>query len=127
MNVLAISGRLTKDIELKGGETAFASFSIGHNIGYGDKKEVNFFDCKVFGKTAEFLSKYAAKGDEVLITGRLQVDTWMKDDEKKSKVVIYVTNAEIGRKKNGAIGNDEPIISSKEVAAVFGSDGDVPF
>lgn len=128
MNVLAISGRITKDLELKGNsENPFLAFSIGHNIGYGDKKEVNFFDCKVFGKTAEFLNKYAGKGDEVYLVGRLQVDSWEKDGEKKSRVTIYVNQAEIGRKKGG---DTKEAVTADAVASAFGApglDAEIPF
>ena len=40
------------------------------------REEVTFLDVVLWGKQAEFASKYLGKGRPVFIEGRLQMDTW---------------------------------------------------
>jgi len=49
----------------------------------------NFFDVKVFGNQAEFLSQYLAKGRRVGIDGRLDWRSWeAQDGTKRSRVDV---------------------------------------
>ena len=49
----------------------------------------NFFDVKVFGNQAEFLSQYLAKGRRVGIDGRLDWRSWeAQDGSKRTKVDV---------------------------------------
>jgi len=64
MNIVAINGRLTKDAELKytSGGMAIATLSLASNrsVKKNDKweDEANFFDCTMFGKSAEAVKQY---------------------------------------------------------------------
>ena len=59
LNMVAITGRLTRDSELRytNGGMAIAKFSIAVNrrTKKGDQwaEEASFFDCSMFGKSAE--------------------------------------------------------------------------
>jgi single-strand DNA-binding protein len=90
-NKVILCGNLTRDPELrytpKG--TAIAQFGLAINRVWtseaGEKKEdVCFVDCKCFGKQAETLAKYTAKGHPLLIEGRLDLEEW-GDKETKAK------------------------------------------
>ena len=97
MNKLYITGRITKDIELKGNENRFLNNTIAVYMGK-DKNEndiTNFFDFKAFNYQANKLSKYATKGSKIAIEGVLKQDTWEDDNGKHSKVMIYAENIEI--------------------------------
>ncbi len=68
LNVVALVGRLTRDSELRysNGGMAICRFSIAVNRRKrsGDNKwedEANFFDCSMFGKSAEALNQYLEK------------------------------------------------------------------
>lgn len=90
MNKIVLSGNLVKDSELKflpGGETAVANFTIANNEGYGDKKQVTFLNCVLFGKRAESLNNYLTKGTKVIIDGKLRI----RDYEDKEKNKRYIT------------------------------------
>ena len=55
MNKLIISGRLTRDAEVRFNTkgTAVLSFSVANNTGYGDNQRTHYFDCAIFWKRAE--------------------------------------------------------------------------
>lgn len=90
LNIAAIQGRLTRDIELKqtNGGQAVCNFSVAHNRRFAGKDETSFFDCVAFGTTAEFLAKYFGKGKEIIVNGRLQQHIWEKDGQKRTTIEI---------------------------------------
>ena len=96
LNKTMIVGRLTRDPEMKHMQSgaALASFSIAVNRRRKDKQtgeyveDVSFFDCEAWERSAEFIEKYFAKGKAIFVEGRLKQDTWEKDGQKRSKVVI---------------------------------------
>ena len=88
MNKYIFLGRLVKDPEARNTTTgtAVATFTIAVNRKYNkpnEEKQVDFFNCTAFSKTAEFVSKYFKKGQQVLVEGRIQNRTW--EDEKGNK------------------------------------------
>ena len=70
---IILLGNTTVDVEVKEAEsgTKYARFSVG--VGKG-KDETIFFPVTVFGKNAEIAGEILAKGDRVLIEGRLDVN-----------------------------------------------------
>jgi single-stranded DNA-binding protein len=65
-----------------------------------------FIDCEAWGKQAEFVSQYFAKGRPILIEGRLKLDQW-EDKEtkaKRSKHVVVVENVSFVDSKPGGGG-----------------------
>ena len=86
MNKVLLTGNLTKDAELSftaSSGLAIAKFTIANNVGYGEKKEVNFVNCVLFGKRAESLANYLVKGTSVVLDGRLKLDSYDKQDGTK--------------------------------------------
>ncbi len=89
-NNVNLVGRLTKDIELKktSNGISVASFSLAVN----DRKDANnnqisyFFNVVAWKQFAEFLSKYAHKGDLIGIQGRLT--TRQYDNQRGDKVTV---------------------------------------
>jgi len=97
MNKIYLTGRITKDIELKGTENKFLINTIA--VYDGKDKDQNdityFFDFKAFNYNANKLSKYATKGSKIAIEGVLKQDKWEDENGKKSKVLIYAENIEL--------------------------------
>ena len=56
MNLVILTGRLTRDPELKFGQSgkAYSRFSLAVNRA-GKKDEADFINCVAFGKTAEIV------------------------------------------------------------------------
>lgn len=101
MNIVAINGRLTKDAELKytSGGMAIATLSLASNrsVKKNDKweDEANFFECTMFGKSAEAVKQYLTKGQQVSISGELRQERWEKDGQKNSRVTIIVNHLQL--------------------------------
>ena len=91
MNQVNLLGRLTKDPELKYGAsgTAFCKFTLAVNRAF-KKDETDFINCTAFGKAAETIAEYVRKGDQFAVTGRIQVDTFEKDGEKRYSTGVMV-------------------------------------
>ena len=76
MNITNLTGRLTKDIELRttqSGKTV-ANFTLAVNRRFKSQgqPDADFFRCQAWGKTAEVLHQYTHKGSQIGVTGRLQ-------------------------------------------------------
>lgn len=95
MNVIAITGNICKDVELK--YTKNNKGYVENTLGVAkDKKDDNgnmlsdFIDFVAFEKKADYLSQYAKKGDKLEINGKLRVDTWQDEKTKEYKTRSYV-------------------------------------
>lgn len=71
-------GRLTRDPDLRTipSGTPVCEFGLAMDSGWGDNKKTCFIDVTVWGKQAEFVSKYFKKGDGIHLEGRLDFDSW---------------------------------------------------
>lgn len=99
MNKVIVKGRFTKEIELQtsNGGTAYIRNSVAVDRKYakGEEKQTDFFNIAAFGKTAEFIGKYFHKGSQILISGRLQSDSYTdKNGNKQSSVTIMIEEAD---------------------------------
>ena len=109
MNRVFLSGRLTRDLELKqgNGNMAFARTSIAVDR-RTKKNEVDFFNLVAFGKTAEFLSRYFVKGSKLLVEGHLRQSQYEnKDGVKVNATDIIVDAVEFADSKKKAASNDD--------------------
>ena len=92
-NKVILMGNLTRDVEMKYTPSGMAVAGIGLAINrkYRDAKtnelrdEVTFVDVECFGKQAETINSYMAKGKPIFIEGRLKLDSW--DDKTTGKKV----------------------------------------
>jgi single-strand DNA-binding protein len=93
LNKSILTGRLTKDPELKEipGDKKLCLFSIACNMKYKDNDLSNYFDCEAWNKAGEIINAYVKKGDLVAIDGRLKQDRWTDEQgNKRSKIVVIV-------------------------------------
>jgi single-strand DNA-binding protein len=129
MNKVILMGRLTKDVELKVGETSVAKYTLAVNRSY--KKEgqptADFLNCVAFGKSADFAGKYFQKGQQVAISGRLQTGNYTN----KEGVKIYTTDVIIEEqhfadsKKDS--GTNTQASQGREPSQIDIDDDDLPF
>ncbi len=97
MNKILLTGRLTKDPELRTTNSglAVASFSIAVNRTFKNKEgnyDADFFNVSVFGKQAENVSKYCFKGSQVGVEGRLQARSYEAQDGTKRYVTDIIAD-----------------------------------
>ncbi len=99
MNKLIISGRLTRDAEVRfiPSGTPVMSFSVANNTGFGEKQKTHFFDCSMFGKRAEGkLKDYMLKGQQVVVEGEISLNQYHKKDGTGGAILNeFVNNVEL--------------------------------
>lgn len=90
-------GNLTRDPELKTTPNGanLANFTVAVNRNYtaqsGEKQtETAFIDCVAWGKTGETISKYFAKGRQILVSGRLNQRIWQDKDTGKNRSALDI-------------------------------------
>lgn len=99
MNQITLIGRLTREPEIRYNSDGFAigHFTLAVDRGRKDRngeKETDFIPVVVFGKQAEFAEKYLGKGRLVGVSGRLQVSSYEKDGQKRTKAEVLGNNVE---------------------------------
>lgn len=94
MNSLTIAGQLGKDPELRNlnDGTPILSFSVADN--QGRDKPTIWWNCSIFGKRAESMHQYLAKGTKVTVCGSVTEREW-KDKEGNPRKSMDVRVNEI--------------------------------
>lgn len=78
INCLTITGRLTRDPEVRytSGGKAVCSFAVAVDSGWGEKKRTSFFDVQVWDKAGESCGQHLKKGSRVAVTGSMEQEFW---------------------------------------------------
>ena len=114
MNKVMLLGRLTKDPEVRytqSSNTMVASFNLAVNrrfVKEGEERQADFINIVAWNKTAEFVSKYFHKGQQVALAGRIQTRSW-EDDNGQKHYITEVIAEEVyftGNKKDNETSND---------------------
>jgi single-strand DNA-binding protein len=151
LNVVVITGNLTKDPELDRtqGGTAVCRLRVAVNSRRRDEAgewvdKPNYFDVTVWGAQGENCATYLSKGRPVAVQGRLDWREWQAQDGSKRQAVQIIANTvqflgsrDGGGQPGGGNGfqgsSDVPADTSDfeqpQEAAVGGgnSDDDIPF
>lgn len=105
LNKIFIMGRLTRDPELRRTQngTAVAGFALAVDRDYKNAdgtKETDFIEVVAWRSSAEFVSKYFAKGRMAIVEGRLQIRDWTdKDGNKRRNAEVVADNVYFGDSK----------------------------
>ena len=105
LNKIFIMGRLTRDPELRRTQngTAVAGFALAVDRDYKNAdstKETDFIEVVAWRSSAEFVSKYFAKGRMAVVEGRLQIRDWQdKDGNKRRNAEVVADNVYFGDSK----------------------------
>ena len=103
LNKIILMGRLTRDPELRHTQsgTAVASFSLAVDRDFKSRdsgeKTTDFIDVVAWRNTAEFVSKYFAKGRMAVAEGRLQIRDWTDKEGGKRRYRAKLRLTEAGR------------------------------
>ena len=134
MNHVVLVGRLTRDPELRyiaGSGTPVANFAIAVDrefAGKDGKKETDFIDIQVWGKSAENCANYIGKGSLVAIQGSIRVDSYQDQEGNNKKITRVNANRVqfLDSKKDKQEGNVAPMGQFKDFQQVDDTD-DIPF
>lgn len=135
MNLVILMGRTTKDIDLRytaQSNIPVARFTLAVDRPYtkqGEEKKTDFILCVAFGRLAENLEKYIRKGRRIVIEGRIQVDSYDRDDRSKGySTSVVVERFHFADSKPGEqaqeVSQPEPEMDGFEP---LDSDVDLPF
>lgn len=122
MNLIILSGRVTKDAELSyipGTGTAKMTYSIAVERNYQkgkDNKKVDFINCEAIGKHCEGLAQYITKGKAITVNGELNIENYQdKEGNNKSFTKVKVDRVEFqqgnAKGENQGQGSFQPIDS----------------
>lgn len=133
MNIVILTGRLTRDPELKYGQSgkAYSRFSLAVDRPFS-KGEADFINCVAFGKTAELVGEYLRKGRKVGINGSLQMNRYEVNGEKRTSYDVLVNSLEFLEAKGTSTGADDNYSSHETVSELTPSfsqmdDDEFPF
>nr|DAG59614.1 MAG TPA: Single strand binding protein [Caudoviricetes sp.] len=153
INKVIIMGRLTADPELKNTQSGIAviRFTVAVNRQYkkDQEQQADFIRCTAWRQSAEFISKYFAKGKMIIVEGALRNNDYTDaNGVKHHSMDVQVDNVSFGESKGGgqAQNSTQPSVSpvitpeviqnatpaSEAIPDLSGfeeilSDGDVPF
>ncbi len=98
LNMVCLTGRLTRDPELRTTTTGkqVVNFTIAVQKRFkpqnSDEPDASFINCVAWGQSAEFLCNYGAKGRMVGVTGRLEQRKYQASDGTMREVVEVVAD-----------------------------------
>ena len=150
LNHIVLMGRLTRDPEVRHTQsgTSVASFSLAVDRDFGGRdgseRQTDFIDIVAWRSTADFVSKYFAKGQMAVVSGRLQIRDWTANDgSKRRSAEVVADNVYFGESKRDRDGGSRapyaqqpsyPAPDSSYTApapssdfAELDDDGDLPF
>ena len=94
-NRVILMGNITRDIELRYIQSGTAVTEV--TLAVNDRRknqngewaeETTFVDVTLWGRTAEVANEYLSKGSPILVEGRLKLDQWETDGQKRSKLRV---------------------------------------
>ena len=143
MNNVQLSGRLTKEPDLKvlpdGKATAIFILAVDMGLSKEKKEEfekkgkatAEFIAITTYGKIAENVAKFLEKGSQALVNGRIHVSRYEKDGENRYITQIVAQNVEFigGKKKNANTSSDVSSVFEEEDGCFLDipSDEEIPF
>jgi single-strand DNA-binding protein len=142
-STVTIIGNLTAKPEKKNikSGSSLLNFSVAVNRRWRDKQDnweeqTSFFDVTAWGELADNIEASLDKGTRVIVTGRLEQQTWEKDGKNQSKVVLVAEDigpslrkAQVGEitKTLSGNGNNQGKFAAKKQASTPIFDEEEPF
>ena len=122
MNLIAISGNLVKDNEVKytSNNKAILENVIAVRKGSKNKTtgqyESDFISVVFFDNKAEYLKNYSKKGDKVEVSGKIRIDNWRDDKgEYHSKTYVVADTVQILSSTKKEDKKEEIIVNSDDL------------
>lgn len=134
LNQCTFIGRISRDLEINTtqGGVSVVSYDLAVDRDFKDKRgnrETDWIPCVTWRHDAEYLAKYARKGDIIGVSGRLTPRKWTdKNGQNRISYEIQTTNVYIvsSGKPRDTRGNDDGYDSGESYQPVE-DDGELPF
>lgn len=129
-NKIVLMGNVTRNPDIRtipGSSNAVARTGIAVNRKYRDKEEVMFVDIVAFGRTAEIMGEYVVKGTPILIDGRLSMNSWEQDGQRRTKHEVIIESMQMLGRRDDSRSDYEPAGNSNNFSSDTIDEDDVPF
>lgn len=130
INTVSLSGNLTRDGVVKtftnGGVVNF-SLAVNRSVKKGEEwiSVPSYIECKYFSKGAEKVGEYLKKGTPAVVDGSLEMETWEKDGQKFSRLVVNCKTVKwYSRQTQSSNGNQQSYSAPQNE---LGYHEDIPF
>jgi len=130
MNKFIFNGNLAQEPSMKYSQAgkAYTKFTVAVKRTF-DRDKTDFFNCTAFGKQAENIAQYCAKGSKVLVEGQVNIDK--KEDKYYTNIIAdRVEFLSSNGKENTQTKPSEPNMQDNDPFAggsIEISDSDLPF
>lgn len=127
MNIIAITGNITADPELKTTPNGISVCAFTVAVRRPNTKDKSdFINCVAWRTHAEFISKYFRKGQKIEVDGCLTSRKWEdKNGSKRTSFEVIVNNASFGESKKSETRAAPQETACEEFADL--GDNDLPF
>ncbi len=102
MNKVVLTGRLTRDPEIKyagqNGDFCIANYTLAVDREFAkedDEQDADFIRCKALGKRGEFAEKYFCKGMKIGVSGRIETGSYEDKEGRK----VYTTDVVVDQQE----------------------------
>lgn len=132
INKVVISGRLTRDPDMRGeGTSLCARYTLAVDRRYqkDGEQQTDFISCVAFGKGAEFAEKYLKKGMKIVVCGRIQTGSYTnKDGAKIYTTDVIVEEHDFAESKNSSGSSSDETSTDADFMEISQEDKDsMPF
>ena len=115
LNIVGISGRLTRDPELRTTTSGKQVTSFTLAVNAYKEEDTSFIEVVAWNKTAEIVSSYTHKGDLLTVSGRLQQRKY-EDKSGNSRSVIEVIAQDVQLPPKGSTSDNSIDISDEAIS-----------
>lgn len=127
-NLIVIEGYITsRGTEIKQiNDTTLLKFAISNPIRKGKQDHMNFFECEMWGKFAEVMSKHLGAKTRLTVVGQMVQDRWENEQgQQRSTMKIRVNEMSFGAKSSEFTTSSDSETPPWEKKT--DSDDDIPF
>ena len=132
MNKVILMGRLTREPDVRYSQNADGSMAVARYTLAVDRRRgrnsdneqsADFISCVAFGRSGEFAEKYLHQGTKIVVTGRIQTDSYTnKDSQRVYTTDVVVEEQEFAESKNNA-GQDSGFSGGNSSSQMTAGDG----
>lgn len=137
LNQVQLIGRLTgaPNQSINSNNNQLTEFSLAVDDSYSGNSRTMFVDCVAWGKTADVVSRFCKKGQEIYVGGKLKLDIWQDKATGKNrrKHSITVSDVQLLGGKRDSVSSDvqqgfknETVSTGSEIEETVWPE-DVPF
>lgn len=108
LNRIILIGRITKEIEKQvtpsGVSVLNTTIAVDRDYKQGNDKVTDFIDLVLWRHNADYIAKYASKGAQIAVEGKMQSRKWQdKEGNNRTSWEVQVDNVQIvNSKRDGA-------------------------